>query len=208
MRAPFRALAPVAIDTDVNMAALGEALTGRGANRRVVAYATIGTGIGVGVTVDGRIYQGRTHPEIGHIPVRLHAEERYAGACPYHGNCLEGLASGPALHARWGENWNELPANHPAYRMEADYIAQLCSSLIFSFSPDVIVLGGGVMKNTALLPKIRDGIFGRLNGYVAHLRTRKTLDACVVAPAHPGLSATFGAFAMAEALVRGSAPAT
>lgn len=157
---------PVAIDTDVNAAALAEARLHRVSR---LAYVTIGTGIGVGLVAAGVTQKGFGHPEAGHIPVRRHAQNRgFEGVCPFHGDCLEGVASGPAIKAAWSGSLADLPADHPAWAVEADYIGQLCASLILMHAPDRIVLGGGVMQQAALFPLIRAATLGILGGYCAH----------------------------------------
>ncbi|HEY0623569.1 ROK family protein [Sphingomonas sp.] len=154
---------PVAIDTDVNAAALAEA-DARGVSS--LAYATVGTGIGVGLVLNGTPHLGTSHPEAGHIPVRRHeGHSGFTGICPYHGDCLEGLASGPAIKAAWGASLDRLPADHPAWAIEADYIGQLCASLILMVSPGTIVLGGGVMQQARLLNLVRAAALRQLGGY-------------------------------------------
>ncbi len=154
-----------ALDTDVNGAAIAEAAAWGATD---LAYATIGTGIGIGLVVDGRPVHGKGHPEMGHILVRRHAGHGgFAGVCPYHGDCLEGLASGTAIHAAWGESLDALPRDHPAWTVEADYIAQLCVTLILTIAAPRIVLGGGVMAQAALFPLIRDRAAALLAGYIA-----------------------------------------
>lgn len=154
---------PVAIDTDVNAAALAEADV-HGVTS--LAYVTVGTGIGVGLVLGGATHVGASHPEAGHIPVRRHqGHGAFAGICPYHGDCLEGLASGPAIKAAWGASLDQLPADHPAWAIEADYIGQLCASLILTVSPGMIVLGGGVMQQARLLNLVRAATLCQLGGY-------------------------------------------
>lgn len=154
---------PVAIDTDVNAAALAEADAHGVAS---LAYVTVGTGIGVGLVLGGATHVGASHPEAGHIPVRRHqGHGGFAGICPYHGDCLEGLASGPAIKAVWGTSLAELPPDHPAWAIEADYIGQLCASLILMVSPGMIVLGGGVMQQARLLNLVRAATLRHLGGY-------------------------------------------
>jgi len=148
---------PVGFDTDVNGAALGEARCGTGRGLENLVYITVGTGIGGGALVGGKLVHGLMHPEMGHLLVRRAPGERadFAGVCPFHGDCLEGLASGPAMEARWGVPAGELPAEHDAWRLEADYLAQACVNLACVASPQAIVLGGGVMSQTQLFPLIR-----------------------------------------------------
>jgi fructokinase len=159
---------PTAFETDVNGAALGEAEYGSGRGAANIVYFTVGTGIGGGAIVNGQPVRGKMHPEMGHIVVRRHAEEPsgFAGVCPFHGSCLEGLASGPAIEARWGRPANELPPEHPAWRLEAWYLAQACMAVMCILSPECIVLGGGVMEQRHLLPLIEPELRGLLNGYL------------------------------------------
>lgn len=159
---------PVAIDTDVNAAALAEAAHGAGNGVRSLAYVTVGTGIGVGLAMDGRTVHGLGHPEAGHLLFRRHPDHgSFAGICPYHGDCLEGLASGPAIIAAWGKSFADLPADHPAWDVQADYLGQLCATLILTVSPEHIVLGGGVMAQQRLIEAARARAEERLAGYCA-----------------------------------------
>ncbi|MFN4038115.1 MAG: ROK family protein [Erythrobacter sp.] len=143
----------IALDTDVNAAALAEAAARPDCG--VLAYITIGTGIGGGLVIDREPVHGAAHPEMGHILPRRHpADSTFPGICPHHGDCLEGLASGPAIKARWGASLSELPADHIAHTVIADYIAQLCHSLSAITAVEVIVLGGGVAKTLGLIERI------------------------------------------------------
>lgn len=147
---------PVAIDTDVNGAALAESIWGTGQGQRSVLYFTVGTGIGGGAVIDGRILQGLSHPEMGHIRLPRHADDHdFAGACPFHGDCLEGLASGPAIIARWGASLSKLPADHPAHRIIAYYLTQIVVTMQAIFEPDRIIFGGGVMATPGLIDNVR-----------------------------------------------------
>jgi fructokinase len=182
---------PVGLDTDVNGAALGEVRYGAGRGLDSFVYVTVGTGIGGGAVVGGRTLHGRLHPEMGHLLVRGHAEEPvgFRGVCPFHGGCLEGMASGPAIQQRWGRPAEELPGDHPAWRFESYYLAQLCVALACVLSPRAIALGGGVMEKEFLLPMIRLELENMLAGY---------LDApAVVAPELP-LPGLTGAFVLAQ----------
>lgn len=157
---------PFGWDTDVNAAALGEATWGAAKGLNSCAYYTVGTGIGIGLYSEGRLVHGLVHPEGGHVPVKRHPEDAFGGTCPYHGDCLEGLAAGPALEARWGLKGHLLPADHPAWETEAYYIAQSITGLILTNSPEKIILGGGVMQQAQLYPLIRAEVRRNLNGYV------------------------------------------
>lgn len=192
---------PVAIDTDVNAAALAEAQARR---CRRLAYVTIGTGIGVGLVIDGKPQHGFGHPEAGHIPIRRHkAHAAFAGVCPAHGDCLEGLAAGPAIAAAWGTSLDRLPADHPAWGVQAHYIGQLCATLIPTLAPDWIVLGGGVMSQHALLPLARDATLRVLGGYCAHW-TEAAARKRIVPPLCAEPSGLVGAYLLAEAVAAGA----
>jgi len=185
----------VGFDTDVNGAALAEARCGAGQGIEDLVYFTVGTGIGGGALVGGRLVHGLMHSEMGHLLVRRAAEEApgFAGVCPYHGDCLEGMASGPAMEARWGHRAETLPANHPAWRVEADYLAQACVNAACVLSPRVIVLGGGVMEQPQLLEMIRARVTEYANGYFPLPRIERP------ALEYPGLS---GALILAQEAAR------
>ena len=137
---------PIAWTTDVNTSALGEAQLGVGEGKKTVAYFTIGTGIGGGVIQDKLIIEGITHPEMGHLLVRRHSDDKYEGNCPFHKDCLEGMACGPAIEQRLGMKGQEVPADDPFWEIEAYYIAQMIYNVTINFAPSVIALGGGIMK--------------------------------------------------------------
>src|SRR5579862_7150476 len=143
-----RALAlPIAFDTDVNAAALAESRWGAARGLRSFLYVTIGTGLGGGAFIDGRLLHGRSHAEMGHIRVPHDvARDPFTGNCPFHGDCLEGLAAGPAIAARWGQPGHLLPDGHPAWDLEAEYLALGLVNWACTLSPETIVLGGGVMQ--------------------------------------------------------------
>lgn len=166
-----RALAvPVHIDTDVNAAVLAEARWGAAQELSSCLYLTVGTGIGGGAIVSGRLLHGLTHPEMGHIRVPHDiAGDPFAGACPYHGDCLEGLASGPAIEARWGVKGENLAQDHPAWKLEAGYLACGIANYVCTLSPERILLGGGVMRQSQLYPMIRTELGQILGGYVAKI---------------------------------------
>ena len=146
---------PIGFDTDVNAAALAEYEFGAGKNAASLAYITVGTGIGGGLVLDEKAVHGAAHPEMGHIFPRRHVDDRdFEGICPHHRDCLEGLACGPAIKARWGASLSELPADHVAHEIIAYYLAQLAVSLIAMTSVEVIVFGGGVMKTEGLLDRV------------------------------------------------------
>jgi fructokinase len=147
---------PIGFDTDVNAAAIAEARWGAGQGADSLVYLTVGTGIGGGAVVGGRPVHGVRHPEMGHVRVSPHGEELFAGLCPFHGNCAEGLASGPAIIARWGMPLSALPTDHPAHEMIAYYLAQLVQNIVAILSPRIVVMGGGVMNTPGLLDRVRD----------------------------------------------------
>lgn len=157
---------PIGLDTDVNASAIGEASYGitRGLDSSI--YITVGTGIGVGVILDGKAVHGMQHPEAGHILLVRHPEDNYTGRCPYHPNCLEGLASGPAIEERFGVKAAELPGDSLAWEIESFYLAQALVDFTLVYSPKRIVLGGGVMHQKQLFPKIREKYKEMLNHYV------------------------------------------
>lgn len=147
---------PVAISTDVNAAGLAEARWGNGKGLPTLVYVTVGTGIGAGVIYRGQPFFGLTHPEIGHIHVRRHPHDlEFAGVCPFHGDCLEGLASGPAIFARRGQSLADASATDPIWDIEADYLGQLCAQLVNTLSPHRILLGGGVMQQERMFGLVK-----------------------------------------------------
>lgn len=174
---------PVGIDTDVNAAALGEATYGAGKGLDSLVYYTIGTGVGGGALVDGKLLHGMVHPEMGHMLLRPDPRDPSPhGFCPYHDGCLEGLANGPAIEKRWGISAKLLPEDHVAWELEAEYLAQMCVNTILTLSPKRIVLGGGVMHQMHLFPRIRCRTLELLNGYVAHPSVLEHIDEMIVPP--------------------------
>ncbi|MEO2005098.1 MAG: ROK family protein [Candidatus Poribacteria bacterium] len=190
---------PVGFDTDVNAAALGERRWGAARGLDTFLYLTVGTGIGGGGMVNGQSMHGLVHPEMGHIPLpRDIARDPFEGTCPYHGDCLEGLASGPAIEARWGQRAEELPVYHDAWTLEAEYLSQALVSYICTLSPQRIIMGGGVMDQKQLFPLIRRRVGELLNGYVAHPSILDDIDAYIVPPGLGDRSGVLGALALAE----------
>jgi fructokinase len=190
---------PVGFDTDANVAALGEGRWGAAQGLDTFIYLTIGTGIGGGGMVDGRLLHGLVHPEMGHIPIP-HDWERdpYPGWCPYHGDCLEGLANGPAIEERWGQRGETLPADHPAWPLEAHYLALGLASFICVLSPQRIIMGGGVMRQEHLFPMIREEVQKILNGYIQSPAILEDIDSYVVPPGLGNRSGVLGAVALAQ----------
>lgn len=195
---------PLGFDTDVNVAALGEWRWGRGRGLSNLVYLTIGTGIGGGILIDGRPVHGLIHPEMGHILVRHDfAVDPYVGRCPYHGDCLEGLASGPAIGERWGRPADELSPEHPAWELEADYLAQALHAYICTLSPERIILGGGVMEQAHLFPLVRRLVRESLNGYVQSPVILREDDNYIVPPGLGNRAGIVGAFVLAQRLIGG-----
>lgn len=187
---------PCAIDTDVNAAALCEAEMGAGKGLKNCVYVTVGTGIGGGVYCEGKLVHGLMHPEVGHMLLRAHPEDPCPdGFCPYHKGCLEGAASGPAMEKRWGKSARELPPEHPAWALEAHYLAQMCINLMMTVSPEKIILGGGVMGQSHLFPLIRKELMRLLNGYIPCVQDGENL---IVPPACYPDSGLIGALLLAK----------
>lgn len=192
---------PYGWDTDVNAAAFGEAKWGAAQGLDSCVYYTIGTGVGVGIYAEGRLVHGLVHPEGGHVLVRRHPEDTFEGICPFHGDCLEGMAAGPALEARWKVKGHELPEGHEAWEMEAYYIAGAVTGTILMLSPKKVILGGGVMQQAQLFGMIRDQVRRNLNGYVSSEVLQNHLDSYIVPPGLGHRAGLIGALALgAEAL--------
>lgn len=169
---------PVVFETDVNAALFGEAKWGAAQGVKNSAYFTVGTGIGGGLMIDGNLVHGTGHPEMGHMRVTRHPEDRFDGSCSFHGDCLEGMACGPAIEKRWGKKAEELPVDHPAWELEAFYLAQACLNVLTIAPPERIILGGGVMHQEQLFPLVREKLKELLNGYLQ----LPDLDDLIVAP--------------------------
>jgi fructokinase len=191
---------PVAFDTDVNAAALAEVRWGAAKGLASCLYLTVGTGIGGGAVADHQLLHGMLHPEMGHIRIPRDASDGFEGNCPFHGDCLEGMASGPAIKARWGKNADELPVDHPAWALEARYLALAVANFVFTLSPEKVILGGGVMHQTQLFPLIRAELSGILNGYVQTRHVLQAMESYVVPPALGDRAGILGALALAETL--------
>ena len=157
---------PAGFDTDVNGSVLGEATFGQAKGKKCVAYATIGTGVGVGVFIEGKLLHGMLHPEAGHVLIQRRADDGYPGRCPFHKNCLEGMAAGPGIEERWGKKAIELKDKKEVWDLEAYYIAQALTGYVLTLSPEMIILGGGVMHQEQLFPMIRNYVKEMLNGYI------------------------------------------
>lgn len=197
---------PLGLDTDVNAAALAELRWGAGRGCANLVYITVGTGIGGGVLIGGEPLHGLMHAELGHLRPRRHAEDNtFPGICPFHGDCLEGLASGPAIIARSSASLAELPDTDPAWRIEADYLGQLCAQATLALSPQRIILGGGVMQQAALFDGIRQRLHHWLGGYVPALSRVADLEDYVAAPGLGTQSGILGALALALRAERAAA---
>jgi fructokinase len=193
---------PIALETDVNAAALAEGEWGAARDVDDYLYITVGTGIGGGVVVRRRPVHGLMHPEIGHLYLAQREDDSFAGICPFHGKCLEGLASGPALAKRWGCPPETLPAGHRAWELEAHYLSMAVCTLVCALCPHRFVVGGGVMHQDTLLPMIRRNVARLLNGYIEKSELREAIDAYIVSPRLGSHSGVLGAMLLAGRLLQ------
>jgi fructokinase len=190
---------PVAFDTDVNAAMLGEARWGAARGLSDAIYLTIGTGVGGGALVHGELVHGLVHPEMGHLRLpHDRVRDAFTGICPFHGDCLEGLASGPAIQARWGAIATTLPPDHPAWALEAQYLAYALNNLAVTLSPQRILLGGGVMQQSHLFDLVRAEFAQLLNGYVRHPELLEHLERYIQPPQLGARAGILGTIALAE----------
>lgn len=189
---------PISFDTDVNGAALGESKWGAAKGLDSCIYITVGTGIGVGAITEGKLLHGLLHPEMGHILIRRHPEDRFEGCCPYHRDCLEGMASGPSLEKRWGKAGSKLYNNEKVWEIESYYIAQAIANYILILSPKKVILGGGVMKQEQLYPLIRKEVVNLLNGYIQAEEILEDIDSYIVPPGLGDNAGLAGAIALAQ----------
>ena len=190
---------PALIDTDVNAAALAEWKLGAARGLNSCLYVTVGTGIGAGLVIEGKLVHGLVHPEFGHMLLQQEKEDPTPdGFCPYHKGCLEGLASGPAIEKRWGRKAYDLPEDHEAWNLEAAYLAQMCMDAVCGFSPEKIILGGGVMQQKHLFPLIRKKTLELLNGYVQAKEILEDIDSYIVEPGLGTKSGATGALLLAK----------
>jgi fructokinase len=188
---------PVAVETDVNAAAMAEAVYGAGQGYDPVVYLTIGTGVGGGAVIHGRPLHGLMHPEMGHMLLaRAHADTRPSG-CPFHADCLEGLASGHAIRLRFGPP-ETLPPEHEAWALEATYLGQALATITTILSPQRIIIGGGVMHQTHLLPRLREACAQALHGYLPRLNRLSDFESIIVAPALGDQVGVVGALHLAQ----------
>jgi fructokinase len=190
---------PVGFDTDVNGAAQGEHRWGAAQGLNTFIYLTIGTGVGGGGMVNGRRMHGLVHPEMGHVRLPHDWQsDPFPGACPYHGDCLEGMANGPAIEQRWGERGENLPPDHPAWDLEAHYLALALTNFITVLSPQRIIMGGGVMQQPRIFPLVRQEVQMLLNGYIHAPEILERIDEYIVPPGLGDQAGVLGAMALAE----------
>jgi fructokinase len=189
---------PVGFDTDVNGAALGEHLWGAAQGLSDFVYFTIGTGIGGGAMSGGKLVHGLVHTEMGHMRVPRRADDAFAGWCPYHADCFEGLAAGPALELRWGVKAETFGPEHAAWDLEAHYIAQAVHTVVCLLSPQRVILGGGVSSQPVLLPLVRQKLLASLNGYVQTPELLDNIDTFIVNPGLGNRAGVLGAIALGQ----------
>ncbi|GGC02521.1 fructokinase [Novosphingobium endophyticum] len=197
---------PLALDTDVNCAAIAEMLFGAGRGLDSLCYVTIGTGVGVGAIVNGVPFGGNNHLEAGHMLLRrARLDVDFAGICPFHGDCAEGLASGHAMHARWGRPAEELPADHPGWEIEAEYVATICANLTYSLRPERIVLGGGVMEYPGIVERVAQRYPQVIAGYDREASMRDARN-YITRPGMGSRAGIYGALVSAHRAAHGAWP--
>jgi fructokinase len=190
---------PVKIDTDTNTAALGEGRWGSARGLQDYVYVTVGTGIGGGAVAGGRIIHGLVHAEMGHMLMQHdRIKDPFEGACPFHGDCWEGLACGPAIQKRWGKAAQDLPDGHPAWDLEADYLAQGLINITCVLSPQRIIVGGGVVKKSGLLAMVREKVQKRLNRYIDSVQINENIENYIMTPGLGDRAGVLGAIALAQ----------
>jgi len=194
---------PIGFDTDVNAAALGEHHWGAGQGLSDFIYLTVGTGIGGAAIANQALIHGMIHPEMGHMLVP-HDWDRdpFPGVCPFHGDCLEGLATGPAVQARWGQSAEQLPPDHPAWQLEAHYLGLGISNLVTTFSPQRVILGGGVMEQTQLFPLIREEVRILLGDYISAAEITQVNQEYIVPPVLGSQAGVLGAISLAQQAIQ------
>lgn len=189
---------PIGFDTDVNAAALGEHHWGKAKGLTDFLYLTIGTGVGGGGMLNGKLMHGLVHPEMGHVFIPLNSEDQYKGACPFHNNrCFEGLASGPAIEERWGKSASDLGTSHEAWNLEAHYISLALVDYICTLSPQRIIIGGGVMGQKQLFPLIHEKVGAMLNNYIQSPEIINNIANYIVSPGLGNRAGVLGALALA-----------
>jgi fructokinase len=188
---------PVAFDTDVNAAAYAEFLWGAAKGLKDFVYVTVGTGIGGGVFANGDLLHGLGHPELGHVKIQRESSDAFPGVCPYHGDCLEGMASGPAIGKRWKARAEDLAPDHEAWELEARYLAKAFAAYAFILSPERILMGGGVGLRPGLAERVSARLGDELGGYLPQLDDEARLSAFVARPRLGAEAGLFGAAAVA-----------
>ncbi len=188
-----------AVDTDVNAAALAEGLWGAGKGLSDYVYVTVGTGIGAGIVSGGKLVHGAGHPEAGHVPVPREQGDKYPGCCPFHADCLEGMASGPAVAGRWGSAPEKLPPDHPAWALEAKYLASGFLPFVHILASERIILGGGLGSLPWLMPMIKKSLSEKLASYTPRLDTSHAMDSFISSPGLGSKAGILGAAALALA---------
>ncbi|YCM43395.1 ROK family protein [Verrucomicrobiaceae bacterium 227] len=192
---------PAMFETDVAASLFGEATWGAARGLKHAAYFTVGTGIGGALMIDGKMIHGVGHPEMGHMRVSRHEKDDFKGACPFHHDCLEGMAAGTSINQRWELPAEELPVDHPAWEIEASYLAQACLNLLMIAPPERIVLGGGVMHQRQLFPLVRAELTRLLDGYLGYEVLCENLEDFIVAPALGDDSGVLGCVALGQRML-------
>lgn len=195
---------PAVFDTDVDAALYGEATWGAAQGLKNAAYFTIGTGIGGAVMINGQLIHGAGHPEMGHMRVKRHPDDQFTGACPFHKDCLEGLASGTSINKRWQISAEDLAPDHAAWTIEADYLAQACLNVLMIAPPQKIILGGGVMHQAHLFPLVRKRLAELLQDYLSYPGL-ENLDDFIVPPALGDNAGLLGCVALGQVLLKSQA---
>lgn len=189
---------PIRFTTDVNAAALGEYQFGAAKDLKSCLYITIGTGIGAGAVLNGALLEGLSHPEMGHILVRRHPEDSFEGCCPFHKDCFEGLAAGPAIEQRWGKKGVDLSDRKDVWELEAFYIAQSLVQYIMILVPEKIIIGGGVAHQASIFPLVRDNVKTLVNGYFNQNELNEHIDDYIVPPSLKDNAGLVGRFVLAK----------
>lgn len=190
---------PVGFDTDVNAAALGEYYWGAARGLKDFIYLTIGTGIGGGGMINGKLMHGLVHPEMGHIRIPHDRQaDPYPGRCPFHGDCFEGLACGPAIGDRCGQSGAKMPPDHPVWALEANYLALAITNFICTLSPQRVIIGGGVMEQKQIFPMLRKNVKQLINGYIRAEVILEDIDSYIVPPVLGKQAGVLGAIALAR----------
>lgn len=192
---------PAIFDTDVDAALFGEVTWGAAKGLKNAAYFTIGTGIGGAVMINGHLIHGAGHPEMGHMRLKRHSDDHFEGHCPFHKDCLEGLASGPAIQNRWQSAAEDLAPDHAAWNIQADYLAQACLNVLMIAPPQKIILGGGVMHQAHLFPLVRERLTDLLQGYLSYPEL-EDMDDFIVPPALGDNAGLLGCVALGQRLLR------